>query len=200
MNRCAWLLPAACAIMLSAPIQSQTNNSTKGEKGTVTALDGTKCSGFIKVTDDYTIRIMNDSGITRFPIAQLGESDFQEYGFRKNRARDGRFWYERKEALTSSEKDARCKTDAQFGGKSSVESRLKEISAFQPFITAYENSLASRKSDQSTDTSQAAEKTDTYDVPFRPMFSEPGLGGPLPQPFSVSGLAIHSVTGEFGGR
>lgn len=186
--------------MLSAPLQSQTNNSAKGDKGTVTALDGTKRSGFIEVTDDYTIRITNDSGITRFPIAQLGESDFQEYGFRKNRARDGRFWYERKEALKSAEEDATSKGDAQFGGKSSVEGRLKEISAFQPFITAYEKSLASRKGDQSTDTSQAAEKTDTYDVPFRPMFSEPGLGGPLPQPFSVSGLAIQSVTGEFGRR
>ena len=197
MNRCA-LLPAACAIVLSAPLQSQTNNH--GEKGTVTALDGTKHSGFVKVTDDYTIRITNDSGITRFPIAQLGESDFQEYGFRKVRSRDGRFWYERKEALKSAEEDATSKGDAQFGGKSSVESRLKEMSAFQPFITAYERSLASRKSDQSADTSQAPEKTDTYDVPFRRMFSEPGLGGPLPEPFSASGLAIQSVTRKFGRR
>ncbi len=183
-------------MMLSAPLQSQTNNSSKAEKNTVTTLDGTKRSGFIKVTDDYTIRITNDSGITRLPIAQLGESDFQEYGFRKTRATDGRFWYERKEALKSSEEDARSKADAQFRGKSSVETRLTEISAFQPFITAYEKSLASKKSDQSTATSRPAEKTDTYDVPLRPMFSEPGLGGPLPQPFSVSGLAIQSATGE----
>ena len=90
--------------MLSAPLQSQTNNSPKAAKNTVTTLDGTKRSGFIKVMDDYTIRITNDSGITRLPIAQLGESDFQEYGFRKSRATDGRFWYERKEALISSER------------------------------------------------------------------------------------------------
>ena len=163
-------------------------------------LDGTKRSGFIKVMDDYTIRITNDSGITGLPIAQLGESDFQEYGYRKSRATDGRFWYERKEALISSEEDARSKADAQFRGKSPLETRLTEISAFQPFITAYEKSLSFRKSDQSTATSLPREKTDTYDVPFRPMLSEPSLGGPLPQPFSVSGLAIQSVTGEFGRR
>jgi hypothetical protein len=180
--------------MLSAPLQSQTNIFAKGEKGAVTALDGTKRSGLVKVTDDYTIRITNDSGITRFPIAQLGESDFQEYGFRKNRARDGRFWYERKEALKSSEEDARSKAGAQFRRKCSVESQLEEISAFQPFITAYEKSLASRKGDQSTATSQAVEKSDTYTVPFRPMFSEPGLGGPA-SAFSDFGL-IRSVTGN----
>ena len=81
-----WLLATACAMILSTPLQSQTDNSAEVEKkSTVTKLDGTKLSGFVEVTDDYTLRITNDSGITRVPIAQLGDSSFARYGFRKDR-------------------------------------------------------------------------------------------------------------------
>lgn len=196
-----WLFATACAIALCAPLQSQTDNSTgaakqtdnsaKAEKNTVKKLDGTKLFGFVEVTDDYTIRITNDSGITRLPIAQLSDADFQKYGFQKDRTKDGRFWYERKEALKSSEEDPKSDGDPKSGGKSSVEIRLTEISAFQPFIAAYEKTLASRNSEKSTVTSKPEEKPDTSDIPFRPMFSEPGLGGPLPQ--SLSGLGSSAI-------
>ncbi len=201
INMRNWLFATACAIALCAPLQSQTDNSTsaakqtdnsaKAEKNTVKKLDGTKLFGFVEVTDDYTIRITNDSGITRLPIAQLSDADFQKYGFQKDRTKDGRFWYERKEALKSSEEDPKSDGDPKSGGKSSVEIRLTEISAFQPFIAAYEKTLASRNSEKSTVTSKPEEKPDTSDIPFRPMFSEPGLGGPLPQ--SLSGLGSSAI-------
>ena len=97
----------------------------------MTKLDGTKFSGVVEVTDDYTLRITNDSGISRVPIAQLGDSNFEEYGFRKDRANDGRFWYERQEALKSFEEKRKSKADAETGEKSSAETRLEAISAFQ---------------------------------------------------------------------
>jgi hypothetical protein len=200
-----WLLATVCAIALCAPLQSQTDNSTsaakqtdkspKGEKNAVKKLDGTKLFGFVEVTDDYTIRITNDSGITRLPIAQLDDAGFQKYGFQKDRSKDGRFWYERKEALKSSEEDPKADGDQKSGGKSPVEIRLGEISAFHHFIAAYENTLASKNSEKSTAKSKLEEKPDTSDMPFRPMFSEPGLGGPLPQSFSGLGSsAIQPVS------
>ena len=201
INMRNWLFATACAIGLCAPLQSQTDNSTsaakqtdnsaKAEKNTVKKLDGTKLFGFVEITDDYTIRITNDSGITRLPIAQLGDADFQKYGFQKDRTKDGRFWYERKEALKSSEEDPKSDGDPTSGGKSPVEIRLKEISAFQPFIAAYEKTLASRNSEKSTVPGKPEQKPDTSDIPFRPMFSESGLGGPLPQ--SLSGLGSSAI-------
>ena len=76
------------------------------------------------------------------------------------------------------------------GGRSPVEIRLGEISAFQPFIAAYEKTLASKSSEESITPSKPEEKSDKSDTPFRPMFSEPGLGGPLPQPFSGLGSSV----------
>jgi hypothetical protein len=195
-----WLLATACATTLCAPLQSQTDasataakqtkSSAKSEKKSVTRLDGTRLFGFIEVTDDYTIRITNDSGITRVPISQLGDADFQQYGFQKDRSKDGRFWYERKEALQSSEEDSKSAGDQKSGERSPVEIRLGEISAFQPFIAAYEKTFASKSSEKSVAQSKPEEKSDKSDAPFRPMFSDPGLGGPLPQPLSGLGSSV----------
>ena len=206
MNMRTWLLATACATTLCAPLQSQTdasataakqtNSSAKTEKNSVTKLDGTRLFGFIEVTDDYTIRIANDSGITRLPITQLGDADFQKYGFQKDRSKDGRFWYERKEALESSEEDQKSAEDPKPAGdqksgeRSPVEIRLGEISAFQPFIAAYEKTLASKSREESIAPSKPEEKSDKSDTPFGPMFSEPGLGGPLPQPLSGLGSSV----------
>jgi hypothetical protein len=215
MNMRNWLLATACAIALCAPLQSQTDNSTgttgpvddstgtvgstgnstKAQKSTVTKLDGTKLFGLVEITDDYTIRITNDSGISRLPIAQLGDGDFQKYGFQKDRAKDGRFWYERKEALKSSEGDPKSDGDQESAEKSPVEIRLAEISAFQPFIAAYEKTLAARNGEKSAVASKPEEEPVRSDVPFRPMFSEPGLGGPLPQPFGLGGSPIQPLSG-----
>ena len=199
----------ACAIALCPSLQSQTDSSLSGakqtksaakaKKSTVKELNGTKFFGFVEITDDYTIRITNDSGIGRLPIARLSDADFQKYGFQKDRSKDGRFWYERKEALKSSEEDPKLQKNAKSDQKSVTEIRLAEISAFQPFIAAYEKTLASKSSERSTATSKPGENLETSDVPFRPMFSEPGLGGPLLQAWpSLSRSAIQSTPGASG--
>ena len=43
-----WLLATACAIILSAPLQSQTRSFVPAEKSTAWKLDGTKFSGNIR--------------------------------------------------------------------------------------------------------------------------------------------------------
>lgn len=214
MNTRTQFLAVACAMAFCASLHSQVDNSSstttqngsnaKPQKSEVTKLDGTKYFGFVEVTDDYTIRVTNDSGIMRLPIAQLGDNDFQKYGFQKDRGKDGRFWYERKEALQSSETNANptganpdsaaknpgSAETSESQSKPIAEIRLSEISAFQPLIAAYEKTLASKESKKSAPSSKLEDKTDTSDVPFRPLFSEPGLGGPLPQPFSLGGPSV----------
>ena len=49
----------------------------------MTTLKGTKFFGIVEVTDDYTIRVSNDLGVTRLPISQLGDADFKKYGLTK---------------------------------------------------------------------------------------------------------------------
>ncbi|MGB8466018.1 MAG: hypothetical protein WCE49_13790, partial [Terrimicrobiaceae bacterium] len=125
-----WLLATACAMAFLPRLQAQTDNSTtaakpadtsaKPQKSGVTKLDGTKLFGVVEVTDDYTIRISSDSGITRLPLAQLGDADFQKYGFQKDRSKDGRFWHERKEALESSKEDPQSKKNASSEGEAPV--------------------------------------------------------------------------------
>jgi hypothetical protein len=209
MIRRTQFLAAACAMALCASLQSQVDNSSgaakqipttaKPQKSEVTKLDGTKYFGFVEVTDDYTVRITSDSGITRVPIAQLGDTDFQKYGFKKEREKDGRFWYERKEALKSAETNPNSDgtnpnsaENSESQSKPIAEIRLSEISAFQPLIAAYEKTLASKENKKSVSNSKPQEAPGTSDVPFKPLFSEPGLGGPLPQPFS---LGVPSVSG-----
>jgi hypothetical protein len=108
MNLKKVLLMFAGAVAISVPLYAQTADGTKPpkpEKTSVTTLNGTKFFGIVEVTDDYTIRVSNDSGITRLPIAQLGDTDFKKYGLNKDRSKDGRLWYERKEALEDSQPD-----------------------------------------------------------------------------------------------
>ena len=166
-NTRTWLLAVACAMALGPALQSQTINSQSGakqagssakaKKRTVKQLDGSKLFGFVEITDDYTIRITNDSGIIRLPIAELGDTDFQKYGFKKDRSKDGRFWYERKEALKEAKEDPKSEKEAKSGEKSNAEIRLAEISAFQPFIAAYEKTLAPQNSEKSSTTNKSGE-------------------------------------------
>jgi hypothetical protein len=207
-NTRTWLLAVACAIALSPALQSQTINSQSGakqagssakaKKRTVKQLDGSKLFGFVEITDDYTIRVTNDWGIIRLPIAQLGDADFQKYGFKKDRSKDGRFWYERKEALEEAKEDPKSQKKAKSGEKSIAEIQLAEVSAFQPFIAAYEKTLAPQNSEKSSTTNKSGE-TETPSVPFTPMFSQPSLGGPLSQALPSSGNSgIQSVAGAVG--
>ena len=104
------------AVAICLPLLAQTEDVAKPpkpEKSSVTTLNGTKFFGLIEVTDDYTIRVSNDSGITRLPIAQLGDADFEKYGLNKDRSKDGRLWYERKEALEDSKTDNRSTKDSK---------------------------------------------------------------------------------------
>ena len=205
MNRRTWLVVMACAMALCSPLQAQTDtslsgtkqtkNAAKARKSTVRNLDGTKFFGFVEITDDYTIRITSSSGIARLPIAQLSDADFQKYGFRKDRSKDGRFWYERKEALKSSEEDSRPQKNAKADRQSVAEIRLAEISAFQPLIAAYEETLAIASTEKGAATSNP-EKPEAYDTPFRPMFSEPSLRGSLNQGWrSLGSSAVPSAPG-----
>ena len=201
MNTRTWLLALACAIGLCPALQSQTinsqsgakkgNSSAKTKKRMVKQLDGTKLFGFVEITDDYTIRVSNDWGIIRLPIAELGDADFRKYGFKKDRSEDGRFWYERKEAL---KEDPKSKNEAKSGEKSTVEIQLAEISAFQPLIAAYEKTLPPKESEKSSITSKPGDNGQTSSLPFRPMFSQPRVGNLSPQTLSRSGYSgIQSV-------
>jgi hypothetical protein len=203
MNLRKTLLVGGCALAMCTPLHSQTQDpagpsdpakTAKPTKSSVTKLNGTKLFGIIEITDDYTIRISNDSGITRLPIAQLGDADFKKYGFNKDRSKDGRFWYERKEAVEDSGKNSN--KDSKSGGNSPVEIRMGEIAAFQPLIAAYEKTLGSKTADKSTSSSNTGEKTSGSDSSFTPMFSQPGMGGALTQPFtSLGSSALQPVSG-----
>ncbi len=194
------LLLVGCALATFAPLYSQTDDATKPEKTSVTKLDGTKLFGLVEITDDYTIRISNDSGITRLPIAKLGDADFKKYGLSKDRSKDGRFWYERKEAVEGSQKDNQSGKDSKSGGTSPVEIRLGEIAAFQPIIAAYEKTLGSKKGDKSAGSNNPGEKASSSDTPFTPMFSQPGMAGSLAEPFTGFGSsALQPISGAASG-
>ena len=208
MNTRTWLVAVACAIALCPVLQSQTitsqdaakqaGSSAKAKKRTVKQLDGTKFYGLVELSDDYTIRVTNDWGIVRLPIAELDDADFQRYGFKKDRSKDGRFWYERKEALEEAEQNPKSKK-ANSREKSGVEIRLAEISAFQPLIAAYEKILAAKESEKLSTAYSAEEKTEPPTIPFRPMFSQPSFGGPLAHTLSSAGNSgIKPVAGAVG--
>lgn len=208
MNTRTWLVAVACAIALCPVLQSQTitsqdaakqaGSSAKAKKRTVKQLDGTKFYGLVELSDDYTIRVTNDWGIVRLPIAELDDADFQRYGFKKDRSKDGRFWYERKEALEEAEQNPKSKK-ANSREKSGVEIRLAEISAFQPLIAAYEKTLAAKESEKLSTAYSAEEKTEPPTIPFRPMFSQPSFGGPLAHTLSSAGNSgIKPVAGAVG--
>jgi len=170
-----WLL-ALCLISLIARAEDP---SAKGKE--VTKLDGTKLFGIVEVTDDYTIRVSNDSGIMKIPLALLGESDFKKYGFQKDRSKDGRFWSERQQALET-EKDSGSESKSSNSDNPLFELKLKEIAVFQPLIDAYEKTVSDKKSKDAETAKSNQPKTP--DEPVRALFSSPGMTGPLPQAFT----------------
>jgi hypothetical protein len=203
MNVKKSLLAGSCALALCATVYSQTDEATappKPGKSSVTKLDGTKLFGLVEVTDDYTIRISNDAGITRLPIAQLGDADFKKYGLNKDRSKDGRLWHERKEAVEDSQKEEQSSKDSQSKGDSAVEIRLGQIAAFQPVITAYEKTLGTKTSDKAAASKTPDEKSSASSTSFTPMFSQPGMAGSLTEPFTGFGSsALQPVSGAASG-
>ncbi len=167
----------------------------QGQTGRREETRRNKTFGFVEITDDYTIRMTNDSGIARLPIAQLSEADFQKYGFRKNRSKDGRFWYERKEALKSSQEGPKPKNNTKSESVAEIRSPKCGISALHRGL---QKTLASKSEAVAN---SPGEESEISDVPFSPMFSEPGLGGPLPQAWpSLGRPAIQSAPGASGLR
>jgi hypothetical protein len=198
------LLAFGGAVAICLSLNAQTENGakpTKPEKSSVTTLKGTKFFGIVEITDDYTIRVSNDSGVTRLPISQLGDADFQKYGLNKDRSKDGRLWYERKEALENSQTENQASKDSKSNGNSLVEIRLGEIAAFQPAIAAYEKTLGSKKSEKSAaGSTNPEEKAKGSDTPFTPMFSRPGMPGSFAEPFTGLGSsALQPVSGAASG-
>lgn len=127
------VIASVWGIALLTPLTAADIAPSAPEKGSVTTLDGTKIFGVIEITDDYTIRISNDTGIKNLPIASLSQSDFLTYSGNKDRSQDGRLWSERQNALKdASQENQDPKKSEEF------EIRLAELAPFQPVIAAYE--------------------------------------------------------------
>lgn len=166
--------------------ENQPQEAPKKDK--VTKLDGTSFFGLVEVTDDYTVRVKNDNGIMKIPLAMLGEKDFQKYGFGKDRSKDGKFWSERQDALEA-EKEKNDSQDGKAEGKKKddstmIEVNLAQVAPFQPLIDAYEKSVADKKKDNDEAASKQKPETET---PGRSLFSKTGIPGLGDKPFSGMG-------------
>lgn len=158
-----------CAILVSVPLPMWAQDE-KNKPQEVTKLNGQKILGIVEVTDDYTIRISNDTGLQKIPIALLSQTDFDKFTKTKDRSQDGRLWSERKDALEESKSQNKEKSG-------DIEIRLGEIAAFQPLIDAYEKSLADKK--KSSENPKAGTENTDFQAPVQSLFSGPGttLGG-----------------------
>lgn len=163
--------------------------SDKNKPHTIFLLDGSSLFGKVELTDDYTLKVSSDSGIQKIPLAMLGEKDFKQFGFLKDRSNDGKFWSDRKDAVSDQQKKDDAKGDKS--GSSSLEISLAEILPFQPLISSYQSSLPV-KSDSSASSGGDKEKTASSsngqgDVPFVPLFSQPGMSSLPTTPMSGMG-------------
>ena len=182
-----WLPITCCALALalaSSPAQEKAP-APKAEK--VTKLDGTSFFGIVTLSDDYTLKISNDSGLMKIPLALLGERDFKKFGLQKDRSKDGRFWSERKDALEDEKKEGDSTKDASQD-HSAVEIQLSEIAVFQPVIAAYEATLIEDPKPEAVQSPD--QEKPTKDEPGRRLFSGPGTVGNLQLPFSGPGSSF----------
>lgn len=195
-------LRAACLLGIVA--LSLTGWSQDQKPGEVTKLNGQKSFGLIEITDDYTIRVTSDTGLQKIPIAMLSESDFRKFGFTRDRGKDGRFWSERQDALEAEKKDGEAQPGEKKKDHAALEVRLAEIAAFQPFIDAYEKTVADKKS--STPENKATDKAPTSTTagssPMNKIFSQSGMGSApftggftssATQPVTSAGAAAASI-------
>jgi len=187
-----WSLLATCALTASLAVAqtSDTNNSgtSTPKKEKVTKMDGTSFFGIVTLTDDYTLKISNDSGIMKVPLALLGEKDFNKYTSGKDRSKDGKLWSERQDALEKQKeensKDDSADKNSKADDNSAIEIQLGKIAVFQPVISIYESTLADKVKlgGQPTDSTQAKndegadKKSDSVDSSPVRLFSGPGTG------------------------
>lgn len=220
MNPTRWIRAFAVALALPAgfALAQSESGSSSGSGDTppppdnskpqeVKKLDGTKFLGLVEITDDYTIRVRSDSGIIKIPMAMLGESDFKKYGFQTDRSKDGKFWYDRKEALEGQGQgqegqqgqpnqppgqQPQQKKESSSSDGTFMEIRLGELAPFQPLIDAYEKTLADKKTNDSGNadgSEQGKEGADTVTSAgsgskFPPLFSQPGINNLGSVPFT----------------
>jgi len=175
------------------PIDDEEKQSDK--KDSILLLDGKTLFGRIEMTDDYTLRISNDSGLMKIPLALLGEKDFKKYTSQKDRSNDGRLWSERKDALekeNAKESASNKKSRTNSAGDNAFEIQLKELAVFQPAIDAYQQLLGDKKSAKS-DGKQGDKTASKDDPPFIPLFSQPSAGQ-LPGPLNAVSGYLEPVT------
>lgn len=195
----AFALVLSVALTGSVMAAEETGTPETPKKDKVTKLDGTSFFGIVEVTDDYTVRVKNDEGIMKVPMAMLGEKDFKKYGFGKDRSKDGKFWSERQDALeaekekedTQGDKPDRKKKDDD----AMIEVNLAQIAPFQPLIDAYEKNVADKK--KSEDEAADKQKGDKPEgeTPGRSLFSKTGIPGLGDKPFSgMSSGALQPAT------
>ena len=209
-------LIATCACAVGLAVAQTAENpeppdapspSKKTQK--VTKLDGTTLFGIVTLTDDYTLKISNESGIFNVPLALLGEKDFKKFIAGKDRSRDGRLWSERQDALEkqkeANEKEGGSRNKAATDN-SSIEIQLSEIAVFQPVITAYEATLGNRLQAAGTSASGKeatdGKKSSDDTRPVR-LFSGPsanslpysGVGSGLVDPVISAGTSVLQPAG-----
>jgi hypothetical protein len=216
MKRHFWSLLATCALTAgfavaqtpqspANPDSSDVSDAPK-KKEKVTKLDGTSILGIVTLTDDYTLKISNDSGIFNVPLALLGEKDFKKFTSGKDRSQDGKLWSERQDALENQKEENSKEGGSQKKGatdNSAIEIQLSEIAVFQPVISVYESTLggvgktAKSSDSQKTEGEDGAEKNSTEDAKPVRLFSGPGGGG-IPYNGIGSGLVepVMSVGGS----
>lgn len=218
MKRTLWSL-LACGTLAASLSFAQTPAETSTpetpaapKKEKVTKMDGQSFFGIVTLTDDYTLKISNDSGIMKIPLAVLGESDFKKFGLQKDRSKDGRLWSERKDALEEQKKadEAGDGEKSASNDNSAIEIQLGEIAVFQPIISAFEMTQTGKKKHEG-DKAEASDaesenKAQGAEEPGRKLFSGPGnIGNFVPfsgpgssfaQPvMSVGGSAVQSAAG-----
>ncbi len=212
MKRTLWSL-LVCGTLATSITLAQTPAETPSvpKKEKVTKMDGQSFFGIVTLTDDYTLKISNDSGILKIPIALLGESDFKKFGLQKDRSNDGRLWSERKDALEEQKgNDEQGDSKKSASDNSAIEIQLGEIAVFQPIITAFEMTQTDqkKKGGDTAETSEAAgnDQAKGTEEPGRKLFSGPGgMGNFVPfsgpgssfvQPvMSAGGSAVQSAAG-----
>lgn len=197
----AFSLGVACA-------QAQKSPQETPSKEKVTKLDGTSLFGLVTLTDDYTLRISNDSGIFNIPLALLGEKDFKRYTSGKDRSQDGKLWSDRQDALEGQQQKNAEKGGEASKGNSAIEIQLAEISVFQPAIALYEAATGGKSPAQSAKGGDSKKQDSTSEssensAPVR-LFSGPVSGGNLPlnapgsslvQPVLSTGAAVLQSAG-----
>jgi hypothetical protein len=202
MKPAFWSLLVGCSLVFCFLPAHAEEAPEAPKKEKVTKMDGTSFFGIVTLTDDYTLKISNDSGIMKIPLALLGEKDFKKFALQKDRSQDGRLWSERQDALEEQKEGDQQKSASS--GDSAIEIQLAEISVFQPVISVYEATLAGKQKDQKAGADQGEEtKASATDSPVR-LFSGPGMpsvpfsgmGGSLAQPvISAGSSAVQSAAG-----